>query len=544
MKTKLYTRKKKSKKQLMANTNLAIIYVRVSQAEQVDGTSLESQERACRKYLTEQGLVLACEPFVEEGESAKTTDRKKLLAAIDYCRQNKGKIAAFVVWKVDRFARNMEDHFSVKATLIKYGTTLHSVTEPIDNSATGKFMESMLAAVAEFDNDIRAGRCRGGLQDRIRSGIYPYKPPVGYINMQNKKNGQKKTQPDPIHPVLFPMIQNALKGFRMRQFTSTDMLKYLKSSNFVEISGLVATPQLIDRILYQYLDYYAGKLYCVDDDRYVDGKHQPMITVEERDEIVAVRDGKRSNKTIIKNRDNEDFPLRRLVRCAVCDEQVTASTSRGRSGIYYPSYHCFKKECPMKNKVLRKSVIEADFMDLLNRITPASGMLEYMNAVISQRQSELLGVLRQQHADQAAKVNEVKAKRMKIYELAESGLYTKEMVRERLDALELELLTTKITLHEDSIDLLEAEFEKEYFNVAVQSISRLWLDLSPDMRRGFQNIVFPEGLVYTKNEGFSNPVLSRIYTLSSDATPESVGMVDPRRFELPASSVQMRRSTK
>jgi site-specific DNA recombinase len=520
MKTKLYTRKKKSKKILKANTNLAIIYARVSHSDQVEGTSLESQERACKEHLVKHGLVMAREPFVEKGESAKTTDRKQLLAAIDYCRQNKGKIAAFVVLKVDRFARNAEDHFAVKATLMKYGTTLHSVTEPINDGAMGKLMETMLAGFAEFDNDIRAVRCRNGLQDRIREGIYPYKPPVGYICEKNKLSGKKKTKPDPIHPVLFPMIQSALKGFRMRQFTSTDMLKYLKSSNFVEISGLVATPQLIDRILYQYLDYYAGKLYCVDDDKYFDGKHQSMITVEERDEIVDVRDGKRNNKTIIKNRDNEDFPLRRLIRCGACDKQMTASSSRGRSGGYYPSYHCFTKECPLKNKVLRKSTVESDFINLLDRITPTLDMLEYMNTVISLRQSELLGVLRQQHADQAAKVNEVKAKKMKIYELAESGLYTREMVKERLDALELELLTTKITLHEDAIDLLEAEFEKEYFNVAISSISRLWLDLSPEMRRGFQNIVFPEGLIYTKNEGFSNPVLSLIYTLSSNATPE------------------------
>ena len=182
-------------------------------------------------------------------------------------------------------------------------------------------------------------------------------------------------------------------------------------------------------------------------------------------------------------------------------------------------------------------------MSLLARITPSPDLLEYMNTVIALRQNALLGTLRQQHADQAAKVNEVRAKRFKIYELAESGLYTKEMMKERLDALELELLTTKITLHEDSIDLLEAEFEKEYFNMAVRSISRLWLDLRPEFRRGFQNIVFPEGLVYTKNEGFSNPVLSRIYTLSSDVIPESINMVDPTGFEPAASSVQMRRST-
>ena len=340
------------------------------------------------------------------------------------------------------------------------------------------------------------------------------------------------------------MVQEALRSYRLQQFTATDMRNYFEANRFAEIAGILASPQLIDRILYHYLDYYAGKLYCADDDKYYPGKHTPMISQEELEEIIAVRDGKRSNKKIIKNRDNEDFPLRRLVRCSVCDQQMTASSSRGRSGNYYPSYHCYQKECPMKNKVIRKATVEANFMQLLNRITPSPDLLEYMNTVIGMRQKELLGKLRQEYVDQESKVNEVKAKRFKIYELAESGVYTPEMVKERLAALELELLTTKITLHEDAIDLLEAEFEKEYFNVAVQSISRLWLDLTPEFRRGFQNLVFPEGLVYTKNEGFSNPVLSCIYNLASEATDEKLRMVDPRRFELPASSVQMRRSTK
>jgi site-specific DNA recombinase len=34
----------------------AIIYCRVSSVEQVDGTSLESQERMCREYADRQGI--------------------------------------------------------------------------------------------------------------------------------------------------------------------------------------------------------------------------------------------------------------------------------------------------------------------------------------------------------------------------------------------------------------------------------------------------------------------------------------------------------
>src|SRR5579872_1381893 len=96
----------------------AVIYVRVSSGEQVIGTSLDSQETQCRRFCAERGFTVL-EVFREEGESAKTADRTALLRALEYCRKNKGKVQAFVVAKVDRFARNTEDHFYVRKLLLE-----------------------------------------------------------------------------------------------------------------------------------------------------------------------------------------------------------------------------------------------------------------------------------------------------------------------------------------------------------------------------------------------------------------------------------------
>src|SRR4051812_2300975 len=105
-----------------------VIYIRVSSDEQIKGTSLDDQLERCKKYCEEKGIEVA-KMFREEGESAKTADRTQLLNAIEFCRKEKGKVHAFVVFKVDRFARNTEDHFSVRKILADYGVTLHSVTE-------------------------------------------------------------------------------------------------------------------------------------------------------------------------------------------------------------------------------------------------------------------------------------------------------------------------------------------------------------------------------------------------------------------------------
>ena len=134
-----------------------LIYCRVSSKEQIEGTSLDSQQAACREDAQSKNIEVL-KVFVEQGESAKFADRTQLLELVEFCRKNKGSVNVLLVWKVDRFARNVADHFSVKATLGKYGVRIVSVTEPIDPNPEGKLMETILAGFPEFDNNLRANR--------------------------------------------------------------------------------------------------------------------------------------------------------------------------------------------------------------------------------------------------------------------------------------------------------------------------------------------------------------------------------------------------
>src|SRR5712672_1583315 len=156
-----------------------VIYCRVSSKEQIEGTSLESQELACREFARNKAIAI-CEVFVGRGESAKFADRPELLELLDYCRKHKGEVDSLLVWKLDRLARNVTDHFNIKATLLKYGITVFSVTEPIDSKPEGKLLETILAGFAQFDNDVRAMRTVQGMRQKIQDGIFPWGPPYGY----------------------------------------------------------------------------------------------------------------------------------------------------------------------------------------------------------------------------------------------------------------------------------------------------------------------------------------------------------------------------
>ena len=121
----------------------AVIYVRVSTKEQTENLSLATQLRASEEYCRRQGYEIL-ERFHEEGESAKTTDRSQLQALLKYCRTHKGKVHFVVVYNLTRFAREKYDHFALRAHLNSLGISLRSVTEPIDDTSTGKLMEGVL----------------------------------------------------------------------------------------------------------------------------------------------------------------------------------------------------------------------------------------------------------------------------------------------------------------------------------------------------------------------------------------------------------------
>ena len=143
-----------------------IIYTRVSSREQADNnTSLDQQAKACLEHARKQKVLISEDRiFREEGESAKVANRTELSRLFEYVLRNKGKIDTLYIWKIDRLSRNLSDYYSIKVLLSRLGIRIVSVTEPIDDDPVGRFLEAILAAAAQFDNDIRAVRTVGGMR--------------------------------------------------------------------------------------------------------------------------------------------------------------------------------------------------------------------------------------------------------------------------------------------------------------------------------------------------------------------------------------------
>jgi len=171
----------------------AVIYLRVSTKEQAakdesaEGYSIPAQREACLRHIAERGWNLAGE-FTDAGESARTADRPMLKALLR--RVADGGIGVVVVHKIDRLARSMEDHVAIRAALRRCGVQLVSVTENIEETASGRLVEGIHALMAEFYSANLAGEIRKGMTQKAKMGGWPTKAPIGYLNVREKSAGK------------------------------------------------------------------------------------------------------------------------------------------------------------------------------------------------------------------------------------------------------------------------------------------------------------------------------------------------------------------
>src|SRR5262245_12840443 len=221
----------------------AVIYVRVSTKEQTENLSLPTQLKACEEYCERQGFHVLVR-FREEGESAKTADRTELQKLLQFCRKNKGRVQFVVVFNLTRFARDKYDHFALRAHLKSLGISLRSATEPIDDTSTGKLMEGVLAAFAQFDNDVRSDRTRAGMRAALELGRWTFLAPLGYLNTPRTLG--KSLIPDPERA---PLIRRAFQDFASGRYNKEDVRKNVSALGLKTRRGLPLPAQTFDRML-------------------------------------------------------------------------------------------------------------------------------------------------------------------------------------------------------------------------------------------------------------------------------------------------------
>ncbi len=163
----------------------AIGYVRVSTEDQArEGISLDNQENKIRAYADLNGFELV-DVIKDEGLSGKTMDRlgmNRINAMIDAV-----EIEAVIVYKLDRLSRKTIDILNTLDAWEKNNIAFHSITDRIDTkTAAGKFLLTILSALAQMERDLISERTVDALAHKKRTGEWCGRVPFGYKIKDNR----------------------------------------------------------------------------------------------------------------------------------------------------------------------------------------------------------------------------------------------------------------------------------------------------------------------------------------------------------------------
>jgi site-specific DNA recombinase len=159
----------------------AAIYTRVSTQGQADGgTSLQTQEDACRAYCAEHGFTIVG-TFVETKSGAKLWERPQLTTLRETLIARKA-VDVVVAYAIDRLSRDQAHLGALVTEGDKYGVHYEFVTEDFDRTPVGKMIASAKSFAAEIEREKIAERTMRGIRRKAENGcvVGAGKPPFGY----------------------------------------------------------------------------------------------------------------------------------------------------------------------------------------------------------------------------------------------------------------------------------------------------------------------------------------------------------------------------
>jgi DNA invertase Pin-like site-specific DNA recombinase len=109
-----------------------------------------------------------CDKVYKETQSGTNQQRSQLAACLEYIRDGD----TLIVSRLDRLARSTLHLCTIADTLQRKNVALQVIDQNIDtSSATGRLLFNMLAAIAEFETELRSERQLDGINKAKELGV-------------------------------------------------------------------------------------------------------------------------------------------------------------------------------------------------------------------------------------------------------------------------------------------------------------------------------------------------------------------------------------
>ncbi len=337
-------------------TRKFIAWARVSSVrQQEEGWSLEYQEEKLREYATRNGGQII-KMYVVTETASKQAERTTFREMLTYARSQSGKLDGLLVMKIDRAARNMRDFVALETLEEEHGIRLISVTQPTENTPSGKMMRRTFATFATFFTEQLSVDVKTAMKRRAEAGLFVTLAPYGYTNVRLDKRRVVE-----VNPRESANVQRIFQLYAYHNHSLDSLVTAL------EAEGITYTdrqPKFVRSKLYELLTdrSYIGEV----DHKGVwhPGTHQPIVdrVTFDRVQVLLRR----------KSYHSHDMLYSALVTCGHCGRPVCGEAKQKKTFItthHYTYYRCSRYNAADHPRVrLREQDLDHQVLAMFDRI--------------------------------------------------------------------------------------------------------------------------------------------------------------------------------
>jgi site-specific DNA recombinase len=337
-------------------------YARISNDEQ-SHFSISGQIEQIEMYCEKNGFDLV-KTFVDEGQSAKDFNRKSWKELERFLTLNYKEIDYLVVFKYDRFSRNVMESLNVIHQLEEnYKIKLVSISEPIGLPPESPFyfqLRTTMLLNAHSERLVIRDRTIFGQRKARNGGRYLGIAPYGY---KNERDNEKK----PIITIDEVKANIVRKIFDMylENYSIAEIERKSKEIGFTK-TGKDRIQTLLKNTIY--VGLIRVKAHLDEPEKYVPGIHVPII---DKDTFYRVQ-AKISKPTTPIRRYNDEAYLKSAIVCPECYLPYTICRSKGRSKHYW--YY----ECRNHRKSLNADKAHDIFDNILKELDFSDQQISYL----------------------------------------------------------------------------------------------------------------------------------------------------------------------
>ena len=438
------------------------------------------QIKYCNAFCRANGLPIRAY-FGGTYESAKTDGRKEFKRMLDYVRKEKS-VSYIVILNYDRFSRTGPGAAQLSEQLRTEGIIVKSVNQDIDTStAAGRLQENFFHMINNFDNSAKSDRTKINTREVMMKGFWPYPTPLGY---RNNKPRHRACYHEYVITEEGQLLKKAFQLKAEGKYSNKEIIAELraKGAGITEknIRGILSNPF--------YAGYVTGKLVG---GKLIKGKHPALIDLKtflKANELLQQATGAGIPKVFR----HEEVPLKVFAKDEASGNPFTGYKTKGNW------YYKVKTATTPVN--VRVDVLNALFVDRLKGY-------EYDKSHKAKLIKLITGNLREQMAEALAdaklckkQITEKQGQLDKVEEGFILGNISKELYDKYSDKYKKEIADLEQKANQKGFDGSNLENSVKKCLQIAENLSSAWLSAKYENKQRLQQLVFPEGVVYNKQE--------------------------------------------